>query len=29
LPGPTPTENEVKVYFRLPLWSDLQLVLAL
>ena len=29
LPGPTPNENEVKVYFRLPLWSDLQLVLAL
>ena len=27
--GPTPNENEVKGYFRLPLWSGLPLVLAL
>ena len=27
--GPTPSENEVQGYFRLPLWSDLPLVLAL
>ena len=27
--GPTPSENEVKGYFRLPLWPDLPFVLAL